>query len=67
MHAHPHSVPQASLAGFKCTMGPFFPLKSKYDKITMNNCNTNGDLRGLKSYSQLVSFLDSFYILTRIL
>lgn len=42
----------------------FFPSKSKYN-IVINNSNYNGDLGGLKSYSQLVSFLDSFNIVTR--
>lgn len=47
-------------------MEHFFPFKNKYNKRIVNNCNNDGELRELKSYSQLVSFLDSFYVVTRI-
>lgn len=63
LHAHLHSAPQVPLSAFHHTMGPFFPLQSKDHKISINNYNNNNsDLRRLKSYSQLVSFLDSFNI-----
>lgn len=48
-----HSVPKVSLSGCNCIMTRFFLLKSKYNDIVINNFNNNGNLGGLKSYSQL--------------